>query len=107
MDPAIHKYLIGTQITDFMSNPQNDPAPTDIGEISGTGKDTWGWEFPPEQVAEEIIAAQIQSVYDRTDISGEQKQMIVDHLSGFGQQAMQAILTKYFSTGPGNQIQQP
>ena len=89
-----------------MSESAGDPASSNVGKISGTGKETWGWEFPPEQVAEELVAAQIQSVYDRTDLSGEQKQMIVDHLAGFGQTAMQAVLTKYFSTGPGNEINQ-
>jgi hypothetical protein len=87
--------------------PNVDPSMSEdqnIGKISGTGKETWGWQFPAEQVVEELIAAQVAAVEARTDIRGEAKENLLIHLAGMPRDQMLAVMQKYFSTGPGNEL---
>jgi len=71
-----------------------------IGKVSSDQAGAWGYEFPAEMVAEELIAAQVEDINSRTDLDGDTKHALIVAMGGMSRVKMAAILTKYFST-PG------
>lgn len=63
-----------------------------IGQISqDSSGHKWGFEFSAEQVAEKIIALQVEAI-NNSNLSGQDKAYMISHLAGMTQSKMIQIL---------------
>jgi len=78
------------------------------GQVSSDSKGKrWGFQFSPESIVSKFTDDQVKAINARTDINGEQKAVLISHLTGNHRNALIQFLKDHFSTGPGNQISGP